>query len=361
MATELSDNVSSFGPLAKPSLFIGSSTERLPIAYALKEILSDCAKVTVWDEAPEFSLGESILQGLTKVGEIYDFALLVFGPDDTTMMRGINLPTIRDNVIFELGLFMGQMGTGRALWLSPSGRKAPELSSDLEGIIHLRFDEPEIMDHSSIIESLAETREKLCQHINYLGFRTTRHIVPMRRALCLASMEYSQARFKKDIQYIHAFFSEDQVESKQGVTADDFYNCFSMGKKWDMVHLALYVDRENHRMRFDPVPGGDDNEWLPVQAIEGMLKDSGAQLVVIITCDSLKFGQQLARFTNVVAGHQAIAPTSALRWAKVFYHALSSGLALSKAFNIAQDMADPGLVLLTHRDVCFRRLSGASI
>ena len=123
-----------------------------------------------------------------------------------------------------------------------------------------------------------------------------------------------------------------------------------------MVHLALYVDKENHRMRFDPVSGTADKEWLQVQAIEGMIKDSGAALVVIITCDSLKFAQQLARFTNVVAGHQAIAPTSALRWAKVFYQALSFGVPLSKAFNDAQDRADPGLILLTHRDVSFRRI-----
>ena len=38
-----------------------------------------------------------------------------------------------------------------------------------------------------------------------------------------------------------------------------------------------------------------------------MIKECGASLVVIITCDSLKFGEQLARFTNVIAGHQAIA------------------------------------------------------
>jgi len=34
-------------------------------------------------------------------------------------MSGVEVPTVRDNVIFELDLFMGHMGSGRALWFSP--------------------------------------------------------------------------------------------------------------------------------------------------------------------------------------------------------------------------------------------------
>lgn len=343
----------------KPTLFIGSSTERLPVARGLKQILTDCADVTVWDEAPEFAMGESILDGLIKVGESYDFALLVFGQDDSAMMGGKELPTVRDNVIFELGLFMGHMGTGRAFWLSPKGPKAPHLFSDLGGIIHLQFDEPELSNATAITESLAGTRDKVYRQISALGLRTNRtsHVVPMRQALCLASSQYSQARFQKDLEYIHAFFSEDEVTSEQGVTADRFQDYFSPYRRWDVVHLGLFVDKENQHMLFDTPSGTDDKDSLGIQAIEAMIKDCGAALVVIITCDSLKFGEQLARFTNVIAGHQAIAPSSALSWAKVFYQALSVGMPLSQAFDKAQDAADPGLVLLARRDIRFRRLA----
>jgi hypothetical protein len=344
--------------VVKPTLFIGSSTARLPIAYGLKQLLADCADVTVWNEAPEFVMGESILNGLIRVGEGYDFALLVFGQDDVTMMGGVELPTVRDNVIFELGLFMGHMGTGRAFWLSPRGSRAPYLSSDLGGIIHLEFDEPEMAGAAALVESLAETRDKIVRQISSLGFRTNRtsHVVPMRRALCLASSQYSQARFRQDLEYIHAFFSEDEVKSAQGVTAEGFQDYFSPNTFWDIVHLGLFVDKENQRMLFDTPSGTGDTGFLGLQAIEGMLKDCGAALVLIITCDSLKFGEQLARFTNVIVGHQAIAPTSALSWAKVFYRALSAGVPLSQAFDRAQDAADPGLVLLARRDIRFRRL-----
>jgi hypothetical protein len=341
----------------KPTLFIGSSTKRLPIARGLKQILTDCADVTVWNVAPELSvMGESTLNGLIKVGEVYDFALLVFGSDDCTMMGGVEIPTVRDNVIFELGLFMGHMGKGRAFWLSPKGPKAPHVSSDLDGIIHLEFDEPEKTDDQSILASLAETREKVYRQISSLEFRTSL-VVPMRKALCLASSQYSQARFQQDIEYIHAFFSEREVTSEQGVTADHFQDYFSPGRLWDMVHLGLFVDKENQRLLFDTPSGTGDKDSLGIQAIEGMIKDCGAALVVIITCDSLKFGEQLARFTNVIAGHQVIAPSGALSWAKVFYQGLSCGMPLSQAFDRAQDADDPGLVLLARRDIRFRRLA----
>ena len=341
----------------KPTLFIGSSNARLPIAYGLKQVLTDCADVTVWDEAHEFEMNESLLDGLIKAGEMYDFALLVFGQDDSTMMGGERTLTVRDNVLFELGLFMGQMGRDRAFWLRPRGSKAPHVSSDLRGIMHLEFDEPELTDAESILSSLAETRDKVYRQISRLGVRAyrTSHEVPMRKALCLASSQYSEARFKQDLDYIHAFFSEREVTSEQGVTADRFQDYFSPGCLWDMVHLGLFVDPENQHMLFD-TPSGD-KEYLGIQAIEGMIKDCGAQLVVIITCDSLKFGQQLARFTNVIAGHQAITPSGALSWSKVFYQALSVGMPLSQAFDKAQDAADPGLVLLARRDIRFRRLA----
>jgi hypothetical protein len=343
--------------VAKSRFFIGSSTERLPVARALKQVLADCADAMVWDEAPEFALGESTLDGLTKVGNIYDFALLVFGPDDSSIIRGSEYLTVRDNVIFELGLLIGRIGRGRALWLSPRGSKAPHTLTDLDGIVHLAFDEPDLRDDAAIRASLDETHLKICRHIDMLGPRNDGpvHQVPMRQVLCLASKQYSQARFEKDIEYIHRFFSEREVTSERGVTADHFQDYFAPGKSWDIVHLGLFVDKDNQRMLFDRPTGVGDMEFLRIGAVEGMIEQCGASLVVIITCDSLRFGDQLARFTNVIAGHQAIEPGAALSWAKVFYQALSYGEPLSQAFYKAQDAADPGLILLARRDICFRR------
>jgi hypothetical protein len=81
---------------------------------------------------------------------------------------------------------------------------------------------------------------------------------------------------------------------------------------WDIVHLGLFVDRDNRQMLFGSSISDGRLESLSVQAVEAMLKGCRASLVVIITCDSLKFGEHLARFTNVIAGHQAITPAAAI-------------------------------------------------
>jgi len=154
----------------------------------------------------------------------------------------------------------------------------------------------------------------------------------MRQVLCLATKQYSQTRFEKDIQYIHQFFSEHEVTSERGVTADHFHDYFAPGSSWDIVHLGLFVDKENQRMLFDSQSGTGEIDFLRVEAVGGMIKQCGAALVVITTCDSLRFGEQLARFTNVIAGHQAITPGAAQSWAKVFYQALSYREPLSQAF-----------------------------
>lgn len=339
--------------MQKPRIFIGSSTERLPVARALKDILADCAEVAVWDEAPEFALVESILDGLMKVADRYDFALLVFGADDNLMIRGSVTPAVRDNVIFELGLLMGRMERGRALWLIPQGPKEPRNMTDLDGIQHLVFEEPDLKDTAAIRTALAATREKICQQITLLGLRTdpSVHEVPMRQALCLASSQYSQKQFEKDLEYIHNFFPQS-VTSEHGITADRFEDYFAPGQLWDIVHLGLYVDKE--RMLFDSARETGNIESLGIEAVEGMLRRCRASLVLIITCDSLKFGGHLARFTNVIAGYQPIRPAAAINWAKVFYRNLSLRLPVSQAFNNAQDAADPGLILLAHRDITFR-------
>jgi predicted nucleotide-binding protein len=193
----------------KPTLFIGSSRQRLAVARGLQRLLGDVADVTVWDEAPQFAINDAILDGLIKVGETFDFALLVFGQDDCTMMGSDVVATVRDNVIFELGLFMGRLGKGRALWVSPSGPKAPHLASDLGGIVHLEIYEPNLTDDAAIEQALAATVDKVRRHIVSLGHRTdlTANVVPMRHALCLASSQYSQARFQEDIAY-HVRFAE---------------------------------------------------------------------------------------------------------------------------------------------------------
>lgn len=55
-------------------------------------------------------LGSTFIENLMKAVARFDFAILVLTPDDIVQSRSKELAGPRDNVIFELGLFMGNLG-----------------------------------------------------------------------------------------------------------------------------------------------------------------------------------------------------------------------------------------------------------
>lgn len=63
-----------------------------------------------------------------------DFALFVFAPDDVTKLRNDKLNTVRDNVVFELGLFMGALGAERCFMVQPRSGQDLHLPTDLAGL-----------------------------------------------------------------------------------------------------------------------------------------------------------------------------------------------------------------------------------
>jgi predicted nucleotide-binding protein len=98
--------------VTKPKFFIGSSQEGLDVAYALQYNLDNFAEVTVWDQGV-FQLSEYTLQSLCNILEKSDYGIFVFTPDDISKIRDETFKTVRDNVLFELGLCMGRLGKDR--------------------------------------------------------------------------------------------------------------------------------------------------------------------------------------------------------------------------------------------------------
>lgn len=122
----------------KSRIFIGSSVEGLGIAYAIQQNLLHDAETTVWDQGV-FELSGTTIESLTKTLSGSDFGIFVFSPDDTLKIRGSDFPSVRDNVLFEMGLFIGRLGRDRVFFILPEGADI-HIPSDLIGVTPGRYD-----------------------------------------------------------------------------------------------------------------------------------------------------------------------------------------------------------------------------
>ena len=125
----------------RPTLFIGSSSKprSKDVAYAVQSNLAEYARVKIWDQ-DIFLLGKGSLSALLDELDEANFGLFVFGPDDFVIMNDRTVAVTRDNVVFELGLFMGRFGPERSFILKAAGEM--HLPTDLAGITVANFEMP---------------------------------------------------------------------------------------------------------------------------------------------------------------------------------------------------------------------------
>lgn len=116
----------------KPTVFIGSSKEGKDVAAKLQTDLDHDVDCTIWHDGV-FGLSGGTLESLVAALNDFDFAVLVITPDDMVRKRGEEKQIARDNVIFELGLFMGALGRDRTYYLHCRDDEI-EFPSDLAGI-----------------------------------------------------------------------------------------------------------------------------------------------------------------------------------------------------------------------------------
>lgn len=119
-------------------VFVISSTEALPVARALHaEFDHDKFEVELWTDGV-FKASQYAIESLERKLDDSDFAIAIAQPDDKVKSRDNELLTARDNVIFEVGLFIGRLGRQRAFLLEP--RDSPGvLPSDLTGLTTLSY------------------------------------------------------------------------------------------------------------------------------------------------------------------------------------------------------------------------------
>ncbi|EHN67971.1 TIR domain-containing protein [Aliivibrio fischeri] len=121
----------------KPKLFIASSVEGLDVAEAVNVNLEYVSENTLWSNA--FQLSSITLTTLIERANSSDFGVFIFTPDDGLEMRGNTRSAVRDNVLFELGIFIGNLGVERCFIVKPRDVDL-HIPTDLAGVTIADYD-----------------------------------------------------------------------------------------------------------------------------------------------------------------------------------------------------------------------------
>ena len=149
-------------------VFIGSSSENVKIAEAIQKNLSHESNVfpICWNQGV-FKLSNYPLEDLFAQLRKSSFGIFVFADDDVTFIRNEEYATVRDNVLFEMGLYMGALGKERTYFVVPQKTNYKyRIPSDLIGLNYASYS-PSLADQS-IDNMVAPACAQIKERINHL-------------------------------------------------------------------------------------------------------------------------------------------------------------------------------------------------
>jgi predicted nucleotide-binding protein len=150
-----------------PHVFVGSSVESLDVANGVQARLARNPFVlSVWTN-DVFGPSQFAIEALERVAAESDFAILVLGPDDRVTSRHHQNLVPRDNVILELGLFIGALGHERVFLLTPKSVNI-KIPTDVLGVMPVAYSVDTRID---LLKRLKDPCLKLREAISALGPR----------------------------------------------------------------------------------------------------------------------------------------------------------------------------------------------
>jgi hypothetical protein len=223
----------------KPRIFIGSSTEGLDVAYSIQNNLDRDAEITVWTQ-DVFRPSQFILESLIKRFENTDVGIFVFSPDDVTKMRGNEYNVVRDNVVFELGLWMGHLSRHRSFIVAPQDEDL-RLPSDLLGINYLTYQANRI--DGNFDAALGPTSNKIKRLI--AGIELKSESLPPEFKLSLGERRDLLSEKQRDILRF--------IENTGSVTLNDLAKRFpkmtmaELAYRLEHLRLQMFISAESHK------------------------------------------------------------------------------------------------------------------
>lgn len=192
----------------KPSVFIGSSSEGLDFGRAIRGRLENNAEITLWEDN-FFTLGSTFIETLVNSAPRFDFAILVLTADDLISSRSKESFSPRDNVIFELGLFIGTIGRTRTFIVHQADPKL-KIPTDLSGVTMAKYQWPrKDGSHEGAVGAACDAIRKV---IRELGF--------------------SERKTQKKLEVVEA----EQLEQRENIEALSFIISHFL-PKYELEHL----------------------------------------------------------------------------------------------------------------------------
>lgn len=142
LAIEISDRLRRRGIFqarrTKARVFIASSSESLSHATALHDLLKcETLDIDLWSKnvfKPSLTYIESLENEVLNT----DLAVLLLSEDDLVLSRGVTMESPRDNLIFELGLFVGGLSRRRTFIVQHSSVDL-KIPTDLLGVEPIKY------------------------------------------------------------------------------------------------------------------------------------------------------------------------------------------------------------------------------
>lgn len=216
--------------MRKPRLFIASSAESLSIAEAVNVNLDHDFEVTIWKNGT-FKLSSSTIDDLVEKSSTVDFALFIFAPDDITSIRSRKEHVVRDNVIFEMGLFVGAIGKSRSFILKPRNVEM-HLPTDLLGVTPADYEA--IRSDNDLVSATNRACSLIKSEVERLGL--INHVALSENKRIVANPAEYELR-DKDYHFL-AECLKSQTNNPEGIS---FYSIFNglKGVKESVLQVSL--------------------------------------------------------------------------------------------------------------------------
>jgi len=157
----------------RTKIFVVSSTDGLDVAEAIQALLDRDYDVIPWHQGV-FGLSQTFIESLEHVVSEFDYAVVVLTPDDVNQSRGRTHNAPRDNVLLELGWFIGALGRKKTFLVCERGTDL-KLPTDIAGITLATYQR---YIGNNLLASLGVTCTQIKQAINQYEslYSPSRHI-----------------------------------------------------------------------------------------------------------------------------------------------------------------------------------------